>query len=334
MIKAVTVTNYLGSLDEHVQRALNQTDYEMSNTTAHILLNDQDPDHGFLITKITGLGPIKADINMTKLATADGSIYNSARFNERNIVITIRFSGVDIEAARQRTYKYFPTKRKVMLSIETDHRNARVIGYVESNEPNIFSDKEEANISIICPDPYFYSNEYGKSPNIITFSGLESKFEFPFENNSLSEKLIEFGIITPIAEKFILYDGDQETGVRMYINVTDSIDTNINIYQSKNSENPNDPEIQSHFLLDIAKFNALMDSNLVSGDSIVIDTTMGNKRITLKRGINEYNILNAVTRDSDWFQLAKGNNRFIYTAYGNESHMRFRIENYTIYEGV
>ena len=72
---------------------------------------------------------------------------------------------------------------------------------MESNEPDIFSDKEGCNISIICPDPFFYSLKTNKT----MFSGIEPAFEFAydediddyvFSNESLDEPLIETGIIT------------------------------------------------------------------------------------------------------------------------------------------
>lgn len=336
MIKAITITNYLGSLDEHVNRALNTTKYETNNSTIHVELGQAEPTHGFLIDKIEGLGPVKADINMTDLATTDGSRYNSSRLQTRNIVLTLNFKQCpDAEAARLRTYKYLPIKRKVLLSVETGERNARVTGYVESNEPDIFSKEVKSVISIICPDPFFYSNEPGYSPHTITFAGLQSEFEFPFSNDSLTENLISFGEIEEIVTKDFLYDGDQETGVRMLIDVHSTIDTNITIVQNKNSYNPNEPLLVSEFFLDIEKFYDLMDETyLTAGDKIVIDTVDGNKDIRLIRGGTEYNILNVVSRDSDWFQLAKGLNRFYFTAGGNESHMEFKVENYVIYEGV
>ena len=336
MIKAITITNYLGSLDEHVNRALNNTKYETNNSTIHVELGQAEPTHGFLVEKIEGLGPVKADINMTDLATTDGSLYNSSRLQTRNIVLTFNFKNCpDAEAARLKTYKYLPIKRKVMLSVETADRNARVVGYVESNEPDIFSKEVKSVISIICPDPYFYSNEYGYSPHVITFAGLESEFEFPFENNSISEDLLIFGNLTEIVSKDFVYEGDQEIGVKMSIAVSSTIDTNIILVHVKNSYNTNESVLTSEMRIDIEKFHDLMnDTYLLAGDTITIDTTNGQKKITLLRSGIEYNILNVVTRDSDWFQLAKGFNRFYFTAGGNESHMSFKVENYVIYEGV
>ena len=328
MIQSVTITNYLGSLDDNLAKKTNQN-------TVHITLNEAEPSHGMLIESISGLGPAKATLNRTELATADGSLFNSAKLEERNIVMKLIFTEAKtIEDVRLLTYKYFPIKRNIIFSIKTDHRDARCIGYIESNEPDIFSPNEKANISIICPDPYFYSNELGNSPHVISFSGLDSEFEFEFDNNSLTEDLIEFGNIQPVTTKVFSYDGDQEIGVTMTIDYIASVDTNFLVVHYKNPYNPNEPALQSEFLIQIEKLQALMGTNFLEGDRVVVETRTGKEKITLLRDGVEYNILNTVSRNSDWFQLAKGTNQFVFSAYGNNSKLNFKVENYVIYEGV
>ena len=135
MIKSVTVTNYLNQ-----SITLELTRPELS---------------GFIITSIDGLGPVNATINTTDIATTDGALFNSARVSTRNIVLSVRYLGTVIEDIRQLSYKYFPVKKKVNLVIETDNRSLEIEGYVESNEPDIFSKEESAAISIVCAFPFF-----------------------------------------------------------------------------------------------------------------------------------------------------------------------------------
>ena len=168
MIKKVIITNYLGESIELELRAPEKT--------------------GLYIESITGLGPGKANINTTDIATDDGGIFNSARSEERNIVMKIGFmisEGVteSIEQARHITYKFFPKKKPIIFYILTDERELKCLGYVEENEPDIFSDRETTQISIICPDPLFYS----AGTNTTTFNGVDFEFEFPFENNTVDQ---------------------------------------------------------------------------------------------------------------------------------------------------
>ena len=70
MIRAVTVTNYLGESKR----------FELAFPEKS----------GFAVQSISGLGPSKADINTTEISTNDGSLYNSARVNSRNIVMSLK----------------------------------------------------------------------------------------------------------------------------------------------------------------------------------------------------------------------------------------------------
>lgn len=171
MIKKVIITNYLG---ESIELELGAPEKA-----------------GLFVRSIEGLGPGKASINTTDIASDDGSIYNSARSEERNIVITLGFmqvSGITetIEDARHLTYKYFPKKKPLVFRIITDKRDLQAFGYVESNDPDIFSNDETTQISIICPDPLFYLATNG-GMNVTSFNGIDFEFEFPFENNTIGE---------------------------------------------------------------------------------------------------------------------------------------------------
>ena len=130
MLKDVTITNYLGK----------SVTYSFEGPTL-------DDKSGLLITEIEGLGPVKATVNMTQLATADGDIFNSKRLQGRNIVIKARFTYADtIEDARLLSYKYFPIGHKVSFRIRTDNRIAETEGYVESNELDVFSDESDMQV--------------------------------------------------------------------------------------------------------------------------------------------------------------------------------------------
>lgn len=424
MINTVKVTNYLGDA---------------------ITISLADPSSsGFAVSSITGLGPVKANINTTEVATNDGSIYNSARLDPRNIVLDIIFYGSDIETLRQKTYKYFPIKKQLTLEFDTDHRQAMINGYVESNEPNIFSRSENTRISIVCPNPYFYS--VAEESQITLFSGVTPEFEFEFENQitgyisetkrifvpmefggfttagaantqttrirsltgwgiscdrpitvtpptgfkselavfsseamrqsdfiefsgwteskytysrsgcfarlmgakssnetiSSSEKsffesnvkverveikpepTIEFSVINQVTDANIYYNGDAEVGVSILIHATGPIE-NIGIYKTDTRES---------MLIDTNKIEALTGSGIVAGDDILICTVKGKKSIKLHREGREHNILNALNRNASWFQLAKGDNTFAYSAEAGINYLQFRVENDTLFEGI
>lgn len=304
MIKTVTVTNYLGE---------------------SLTLELKNPwDIGIAITKIEGLGPVKADINSTEISSGDGARFNSARIGTRNIVFTFRLlEAPTVEDSRQKTYKYFPIKTNVTLLFETDNRLCQITGYVESNKPNIFSEEEDTQISIICPNPYFISMENGGT-NSVVFFGSEPTFEFPFSNESLTDPLIIFGNVKLRQEEIVPYDGDSQVGFTIKMHALGEV-RQITIYNTKTRES---------MKIDTDVLNEITGSGIIAGDEITISTIKGDKHITLLRDGEETNILNALGKDVDWFQLSKGDNRFAYLCEYGAENLEFSINYQTLYEGV
>ena len=304
MIKSVTVKNCYG---EEVK----------------IVLADSEPSHKMFITGIDGLGPAKANINTTKLATTDGAYYNSALLDPRNITIKMTFdftSLSSIEEARLNTYKYFPIKRNVELVIETDNRKVKTTGYVETNEPDIFSSDEGNQISIICPDPFFYDVE----DDIVSFDVLTSMFEFPMENASLSEDLLILGEYDKILGLPIYYRGDVDIGMVATINV------NGPVGNVKLSNVTTDQSV----VLYSDRINAFTGSPLVASDKVRISSVLGSKKVTLTRNGKNINILNCIDPDSDWIKLVRGDNLIRIEADSGVEDLDLTISHKTVYEGV
>ena len=144
---------------------------------------------GLIIYNIEGIGGGKANINVSDIANGDGSWYNSSRTPSRNIVFYAKLIATaenrSIEEVRHNVvYRYFPIKKKLRLIFQTDKREMYIDGYVESNEIPIFSSEEYTQVSIICPDPYFY--QVGSPATI--FAGATPLFEFPFWDDSIIPK--------------------------------------------------------------------------------------------------------------------------------------------------
>ena len=302
MIQSLTVTNYLGE------------------SLTIPMMNSEST--GFILHDMTGLGPPTASVNTSKVATKDGSKYNSARAEERNIVLPMYFTPIPtIEDARHRSYKYFPLKKPVILAFKTDNRECQIVGYVETNEPDICSDREGCQVSIICPNPYF-SSIYD---TVTSFSGVEAAFEFPFSNEDTSNPHIEFGKFVVKAEKIVRYEGDAESGVQIRIAASATV-KNITIYNV-------DTRGAMHIYHD--KLVALTGSGIVKGDEIIITTDKGSRSVTLLRNGKSTNILNAIDpRNDEWFSLTKGDNIFAYTADEGSDYLMFVVDHTTLYEGI
>jgi len=301
MIKTITVTNHLSE---------------------SVVLDLRNPEpSGFFIRGIEGLGPAKGTINTSESLSLDGSAYNSARVSERNIVFNLGFlEKPTIEDTRLKTYKYFPLKRRVIISVETDTRIYQTFGYIESNEPNIFSKEEACLISVICPNSYFYDTDV----IVENFSNIVNMFSFPFSNESLTENLIVFSNLLSETQKNIIYSGDSTPGITMYIHFIGPV-VNLVIYNLITGESMS---IDSDILI------ALTGEGLQAGDDVVISTSKGNKSVILYRDGGLINILNTLGEDPDWFSLERGDNIFYYAVDSGISNLQFRVEYQPLYEGI
>lgn len=282
---------------------------------------ERPEESGFSILSIDGLGPTKAIINTSRVLSIPGSVFNSSTSSQRNIVMELGFMDYpSIEENRQKSYRYFPTNKKVLFKITTDRRVGIVEGYVESNEPNIFSKKSSTIISLLCPDAFFKAEEQIET----VFSGTVSGFKFPFMNNSLTEKHIVFGNLTLDTSASVFYTGDADTGLMIYIYFVGPA-TNLKLY---NVDQRQTMSISSDKLI------ALTGSGFIAGDSLEISTIKGNKYITLIRAGVKTNILNTLDVSNDWFQISKGDNLFTFIADSGQGNVQLKTVHQILYEGV
>lgn len=276
---------------------------------------------GFAIADVQGLGPVKSNVSMSSFANLDGAKFNSAIAGTRNIVFTLYFlDKPTIEKVRMESYQLFPLKGEVELIIETSNRKVKTNGIVESNEPSIFSNRENTKVSIICPDSYFHSIE----PVSLPFFGSEPMFEFPFENLLMrSPHLIMSNKINK-DQRTIEYDGDGEAGVTIIINCHGPVE-DLLIYNI---------ETQEAFRINAEKVRLFTGSKLKDMDIVTICTIPGKKSITLTREGNTVNLINCVVQGSDWLFLRKGLNIFSYHESGRLDNLDMEIVYDILYMGV
>lgn len=287
-----------------------------------VLLDLYHPESsGLAIASIDGLGPTQADIQSTEVATIDGGLFTSARQQQRNIVFNfIPLFDPTIETSRLKIYKFFPIKKMITMVFTTEHRHAECTGYVESISPDIFSNDERIQVSIICPDPNFY--EVGSSQRL--FSGVISEFEFPFSNESLTEPLLEFGAIQLDTRATLDYIGDSDTGILIEAHAIGPVE-NITIWNNVTREK---------ISIDTNKIYRLTKVRFDRGDNIYISTVKGNKYIQLLHEGTYHNIISCINKDADWFQLTNGDNIFTFTADSGEEYLMVTFNYRNAYGGI
>lgn len=261
----------------------------------------------YTVYKIEGLNPPQATINSSVNTTTDGSSINSVRLENRNIVIYMTIEG-DVESNRINLYKYFPVKKRIKLYFKNNSRDVYIEGTVELIECDQFTNKEVAQISIICPKPYFKDIE-----NLVTsFGDVSSMFEFPF---SIAKTGIEISGITTNQRRSIINTGDIETGVI------------IKLFSTGTVVNP--------VIYDVLKRTQLkLNFTMLASDTIVINTNVGEKSIELIRDGVTYNAMGYMAQDSTWFIMEAGDNVFTYDADSGNSYLQLTFTTSILYSGV
>lgn len=260
------------------------------------------------IIGIEGLTPPPTAVNTSAGGLIDGTFYNSSRVEQRNIVITIVLNG-DIETNRQQLYKIFNIKKPCTIYFQNENRNVQIVGYVETLESDLFVMREQVQISIICPRPYFEDLEtiYTELSEIIRM------FEFPFT--------IEYNEPIPFSEILqyplctINNGGDVECGCIIDIAITGTV-AGLTIYDTT----------EQTFI----GFNYIF----ALGDQITINTISGQMGATLTRNGQTINLLDYLKPNSTWFRLGIGDNDFTFTATSGADKVDVMFATANLYGGV
>ena len=266
------------------------------------------PTHtGYTITKIDGLCPPGATLNFSTMANFDGSRYNSGRLNPRNIVIYLHIHS-PVEQNRLNLYNYFRGNTKVRIYYKNDSLDVCIDGYVETSEIDLFTMSETAQISIICPDPYWRET----TTTEISFSNVVSNFKFPF---SIAAAGIPFSTVHS-SSTVMIPDVHVQKGFVIEFHARTNQILNPRIINRTT---------QQFFGVDF-------DMNV--GDVIRINTQRGQKSVTLIRGGTETNILNSMTNGSNWLQLAIGTNILTYECAVGAENLSVFLSIQKYHEGV
>ena len=264
----------------------------------------QSPNYDVL--SIEGLDPPSANVNIAENANFDGGTKKNSRLNVRNIVITIAIHQ-PIEQNRIALYRYLKSKRECTLYFSNGTRKVFTKGTVESFEVPQWTNKERAQISILCPNPYLIDTEQSQT----SFSVVEPLFEFPFSIPAAGQEISR--LVFNKEETIIA--GDIETGMDIRI---------VAVGSAMN------PVIYNTETLESLKVNI----SLVRGDVLRINTNRGQKSITLTRNGITTNVINDLVPGSTWLQLAPGENTLLYSADMTAENLIVNIEYSTLYEGV
>lgn len=253
---------------------------------------------GIAVIGASGLGPAEGTINTVNFATSDGALFNSSRIKSRDIELNLKFLGSDIEAVRHKLLRYFRVKHPITLDFITDYRHTYITGHVEKNEIDIFSNSEGADLTIVCPNPFFKLRDPVKGKNSVRFTSSTPSFEFEFEDPNADSPTLKFGEMTSTGETVVVYEGDADASTIVDIQFLGPA-TGLKLYNTTT---------QTRINIDTNEISRLFGSTIKAGDRLSISSGVGDKYVKAYRDGKVYNALSALDRDSDWIFLTPGDN--------------------------
>lgn len=308
----------------------------VTNEAGNVLVMDlRDPDaSGFLVHDISGLGPGSTEIRQSDLASLPGSIFTNSRKPARNIVFNLKLLWAStVEECRHLAELYFPLGRKISMRFDGNDRLSTIDGYVESNEPVIFSTKSDCGIdcqiSVICVDPTFKALRY---KNLFS-EGLEGGFYFTFPRPS-----DDFPNVTDLDDS---YEDPEKYRLAMSTLVTDRSDILLDYqgtaetgceFQIRLNQAAQRVKVISDRTGAMVYVELPEESKLLPGDFLNISTIQGERGVTICRDGVEENGLKYLSSDSDFdgVMLTKGYNHFrvicdyMEATYGTDVNIKYR----------
>ena len=279
---------------------------------------------GIAVTGASGLGPAEGTINTVNFATSDGALFNSSRIKSRDIELNLKFLGSDIEAVRHKLLRYFRVKHPITLDFITDYRHTYITGHVEKNEIDIFSNSEGADLTIVCPNPFFKLRDPVKGKNSVRFTTSTPSFEFEFQDPNSDSPTLIFGEMTATGETVVVYEGDADASTIVDIQFLGPA-SGVKLYNTTT---------QTRINIDTNEISRLLGSTIRAGDRLSISSGVGDKYVKAYRDGNVYNALSALDKDSDWIFLTPGDNMITVRADTGIDNVSAIISFENLYESI
>lgn len=271
-------------------------------------------DSDFVLQDATGVLEAKADLFTSEGALSDGAVWQGSRMQKRNIVLTIRDRpNSDHAALRLRLFDLFRFKQKGSLTFTREDGTSRFIEYVvESVTTDVKKRSHSYQVSLMCPSPFFLSS----TEEMETLGGVSGGFTF---QHIFTEAGEIFGTKGTSRSVYVENEGaSNEIGLTITLSAVNGTVTNPKVYRLESGEKIDLGDSEDPLVL-------------LPGESIIITTGRGNKRILSEDGEN---LAGYLSEDSDFMQIESGGNTFTVGADKGASYLMAVFRWRYAYEGV
>lgn len=291
-----------------------QRSASFTNLDDNIILNVDGNCPGILIESVDGIYEFIGEVKTSPYSQTNGDRYKNTRATKRNILISGKIFD-DFWNNRQLMYRVFRLgSRGRFCYTEPDQSNRYADYYVEKVDIDQGHAFGQYQVSLICPDPFFYAGE----PEYIDLASWLSGFTFAHNFIAAGEEL-----------------GSRESTMISAIknlNGVDGIGMKIVMTSSGDVVNPYVYLVETGERITIG--TAANPYTLTSGKRVEIETTTGKKNIVqvannVTTRINEY-----LDPNSSFFQLGAGDNTIGFNASEGAEYLNVHIEHQMRYLGV
>lgn len=262
---------------------------------------------------VAGIAGIDNTIYKTNSMGQHGDTYISQRYEARDITIVGHINSRDKDRVlelRRKVEKILNAELDAKL-IYTYKDFVRVIDCKVDGRPLFKSSKVfmQYSIPITCCNPFWREEAEAKKDIAAWVSSWEFDFEIPEEG-------IELGYREPSVIVNVYNEGDVKSGMRVEFR---AVGTVVN------------PVLLN---VDTQEYLKLIDTTMVAGDIITINTEYGSKGATLTRDGEVIDYFRHIDVDSTFMQLAIGDNVFRYDAESGVTALEATIYHSNKYLGV
>lgn len=239
-------------------------------------LNSNAGDNGYLIKNSAGLGPTSLTAVVIGFDST-GIPIKDVEASLREVALRIQLTpalGQTFSELRSALYK-FNGKGLILSLMNGAHEIARTMGFIKEFETLYFSNQPEIQITIECEDGYF------EAPH---------ELDVPFADGQLE-----------LEQPIIEYEqGDAPTGFKLEFTVT-AANSFMQIFNHAKAMHSGRGDVSNIFKVTYP---------MLTGDVVTLNTHPTDRRITLVRGTDMFDIAGYVNAGAVWPMLQPGVNIF------------------------
>ena len=260
----------------------------------------------FLLTDAEGLYESKNTVYVSENSMIDGATYQGSVAKYRDIELTLTDTG-NYPENRDALNRLFKEKSKgTLIFWEADASPRKIDYYVEKFNSSGKDPFREHEISLICPDPFFYDLDSSSEE----MASWVSAFTFPFASPSTG---FVFGYKDNSRIQTIQNDfAEDNIGITIIMSCLGAV------------TNPSITHIETNSSIHIGHSGKTF--SMIAGDVVTITTATGNKHVTLTRNGVTSEINHYLTEDSVFIQLMRGSNSFGFDADSGVNNLTITLE--------